>query len=72
MEPALTGGAYINFLSAEGQERVRAAYGDKLGRLVELKDRFDPANLFALNQNIAPSGARGAPAAASARPGGRS
>ena len=55
MSPALTGGTYVNFLSAEGDERVRAAYGDKYARLVALKDEYDPTNLFRLNQNIAPS-----------------
>jgi FAD/FMN-containing dehydrogenase len=56
LEPSLTGGAYINFLSAEGEERVRAAYGEeKFGRLRALKDRFDPTNLFHLNHNIRPS-----------------
>jgi len=54
IEPSLTGGAYINFLSAEGQERVRAAYGAKFDRLRALKDRYDPTNLFHLNQNIPP------------------
>jgi hypothetical protein len=50
-EPSLTGGAYINFLSAEGQERVKAAYGaEKFARLQDLKDRYDPSNLFHLNQ----------------------
>ena len=58
MAPSLTGGAYVNFLSAEGAERVRAAYGEeKFARLQELKDRYDPTNLFRLNQNIPPSGA---------------
>jgi FAD/FMN-containing dehydrogenase len=57
IEPSLTGGAYINFLSAEGEERVRAAYGDeKFARLQALKDEYDPTNLFRLNQNIPPSG----------------
>jgi FAD/FMN-containing dehydrogenase len=55
MSPALTGGTYVNFLSAEGDERVRAAYGDTYDRLVALKDEYDPTNLFRLNQNIAPS-----------------
>jgi FAD/FMN-containing dehydrogenase len=56
IEPSLTGGAYINFLSAEGEERVRAAYGaEKFDRLRALKDRYDPTNLFHLNQNIPPS-----------------
>ncbi|HSR93539.1 MAG TPA: FAD-binding oxidoreductase, partial [Solirubrobacterales bacterium] len=56
VEPSLTGGAYINFLSAEGEERVKAAYGaEKFARLQALKDRYDPTNLFRLNQNIPPS-----------------
>ncbi len=56
IEPSLTGGAYINFLSAEGEERVQAAYGaEKFARLRELKDRYDPTNLFHLNQNVPPS-----------------
>ena len=56
IEPSLTGGAYINFLSAEGEERVKAAYGaEKFTRLQALKDRYDPNNLFHLNQNVPPS-----------------
>ncbi len=49
------GGAYINFLGQEGGERVKAAYGPaKYGRLVELKRKYDPENLFHLNQNVKP------------------
>jgi FAD/FMN-containing dehydrogenase len=56
MEPFSTGGVYVNFLGEEGEGRVRAAYGDeKYGRLAALKRRYDPANLFRLNQNIGPS-----------------
>ena len=56
IESSLTGGAYINFLSAEGQQRVQAAYGpEKFARLQALKDEYDPTNLFRLNQNIPPS-----------------
>jgi FAD/FMN-containing dehydrogenase len=55
MTPALTGDSYINFLSAEGDERVRAAYGANYDRLVALKNEYDPSNLFRLNQNIAPN-----------------
>jgi FAD/FMN-containing dehydrogenase len=56
LEPSLTGGAYINFLSAEGEQRVRAAYGpEKFARLQALKDEWDPTNLFRLNQNIPPT-----------------
>ena len=48
-------GAYVNFLDDEGEERIRAAYpGPTWDRLVELKRRYDPTNLFRLNQNIPP------------------
>ena len=49
-------GAYINFMTAEESDRVAAAYGGNHARLVAIKDRYDPANMFRLNQNIAPSG----------------
>ena len=49
-------GAYVNFLEDEGEERVRAAYpGSTWDRLREIKRRYDPANLFRLNQNIPPA-----------------
>jgi FAD/FMN-containing dehydrogenase len=48
-------GAYVNFLGDEGEARVRAAYpGSTWDRLVAIKRRYDPANIFRLNQNIAP------------------
>ena len=48
-------GAYVNFLGDEGEERIRAAYpGSTWGRLAAIKARYDPTNLFRLNQNIAP------------------
>jgi FAD/FMN-containing dehydrogenase len=48
-------GAYVNFLADEGEERVRAAYpGATWDRLVAVKRRYDPTNVFRLNQNIAP------------------
>jgi FAD/FMN-containing dehydrogenase len=54
LEPYHTG-AYVNFLMEEGEERVRQAYGaKKYGRLEELKRRYDPDNLFRLNQNVRP------------------
>jgi hypothetical protein len=57
LAPFATGSAYLNFLSDAGQERVRAAYGpEALARLRALKDRYDPDNLFRLNQNVEPSG----------------
>ncbi len=57
VKPHAAAGAYLNFLGDEGTDRVRAAFGpEKYARLVALKDRYDPHNLFCLNQNIAPSG----------------
>ncbi len=49
-------GAYVNFLTEEGPERVRAAYpGPTWDRLAAIKRRYDPTNLFRLNQNIPPA-----------------
>jgi hypothetical protein len=48
-------GVYVNFLTDEGRERVREAYpGPTWDRLVQVKRRYDPGNLFRLNQNIPP------------------
>jgi FAD/FMN-containing dehydrogenase len=56
LRPSSLGGAYVNYLMNEGDDRVRAAYGRaKHERLVALKNAYDPTNLFRLNQNIAPS-----------------
>lgn len=50
--PYATGGAYVNFMTAEESDRVAAAYGPNYARLVEVKKRYDPENIFHLNQNI--------------------
>ena len=50
-----TPGVYVNFVGDEGEARVREAYpGDTWARLAEVKRRYDPTNLFRLNQNIQP------------------
>ncbi|MCC6831340.1 MAG: FAD-binding oxidoreductase [Thermoleophilia bacterium] len=54
LHPHSAGGAYVNMMMDEGSERVRAAYRGNHDRLVEVKRRYDPHNLFRINQNIAP------------------
>jgi len=54
IHPYSAGGAYVNFMMEEGQERVRATYRDNYERLVAVKRKFDPGNLFRVNQNIRP------------------
>ncbi|SNB47115.1 FAD-binding oxidoreductase [Geobacter sp. DSM 9736] len=56
MHPFSAGGAYINFMMEEGQERIRATYRDNYERLVAIKTKYDPGNLFRVNQNIKPRG----------------
>jgi FAD/FMN-containing dehydrogenase len=60
MEPFFETGVYVNNLGEEGEERVREAYGENYERLVALKDKYDPTNLFRLNQNIKPTAQSGA------------
>ena len=55
MRPFATGGVCANNLGEEGEERVRAAYGDNYARLAAVKATYDPDNLFRLNQNIRPA-----------------
>jgi hypothetical protein len=59
LHPFSAGGAYVNFLMDEGQDRVKAAYRGNYDRLVQIKERYDPDNIFHVNQNILPSGSRG-------------
>jgi hypothetical protein len=51
-----TGAVYVNNLSDEGQECAQSAYGANYDRLVALKNKYDPTNLFRMNQNIKPAG----------------
>jgi FAD/FMN-containing dehydrogenase len=53
--PFASGGVYINFMTAEEGDRVRAAYGGNYERLARVKQQYDPANLFRTNQNITPA-----------------
>ncbi|MDQ5832876.1 MAG: FAD-binding oxidoreductase [Actinomycetota bacterium] len=55
LHPYSAGGAYVNMMMDEGQERVRAAYGDNYDRLARIKATYDPDNLFRVNQNIQPA-----------------
>ena len=56
VHPFGAGGAYVNFMMDEGQERVQATYRDNYARLAAIKQRYDPGNLFRVNQNIRPGG----------------
>jgi FAD/FMN-containing dehydrogenase len=55
LHPTSAGGAYVNFLMNEGQDRVMASYRGNYQRLAELKRRYDPDNVFHINQNIQPA-----------------
>ena len=52
--PYASAGAYVNFMTEEESSRVAAAYGSNYDRLVQLKKRYDPENVFHYNQNIKP------------------
>jgi len=53
--PFASGGAYVNFLTAEETDRVRAAYGPNYDRLAKVKRQYDPGNLFRTNWNVVPA-----------------
>jgi FAD/FMN-containing dehydrogenase len=55
LHPFSAGGAYVNMMMDEGQDRVKAAYRDNYPRLAKVKAKFDPQNLFRVNQNIRPA-----------------
>ena len=54
LHPYSAGGAYVNMMMDEGQERVKASYGANYDRLTQVKAKYDPTNLFRVNQNIEP------------------
>jgi FAD/FMN-containing dehydrogenase len=55
LHPYSAGGAYVNFMMEEGEERIKATYRDNFERLVAIKNEYDPTNLFRVNQNIRPT-----------------
>jgi FAD/FMN-containing dehydrogenase len=55
LHPTSAGGAYVNFLMDEGQDRVKASYRGNYDRLTQVKKRYDPDNTFHINQNIRPA-----------------
>lgn len=55
LHPYSAGGAYVNFMMEEGEDRIRATYRDNYDRLVAIKQKYDPGNLFRVNQNIKPA-----------------
>jgi hypothetical protein len=54
LQPHSEAGGYVNFMSGDDGDRVRANYRQNYDRLVDIKTRYDPTNLFRMNQNIAP------------------
>lgn len=56
LHPYSAGGAYVNFMMDEGQERVQATYREHYPKLAAIKRKYDPGNLFRVNQNIRPAG----------------
>jgi FAD/FMN-containing dehydrogenase len=55
IHPYSSGGAYVNFMMEEGEERVKASFRDNYKRLAEIKKKYDPTNFFRVNQNIVPA-----------------
>lgn len=55
LHPFSAGGAYVNFMMEEGQERIKASYRENYERLVKVKAKYDPQNFFRINQNIKPA-----------------
>lgn len=61
IHPYSAGGAYINMMEEEGEDRIKASYRDNYERLQKIKAKYDPHNLFRVNQNIKPTNGQGQP-----------
>jgi hypothetical protein len=57
LHPLGAGGAYVNFMMEEGEDRIRATYRGNYNQLAEIKAKYDPENFFSVNQNIRPASA---------------
>jgi FAD/FMN-containing dehydrogenase len=55
VHPFTLGGAYVNYMMEEGEDRIKATYGSNYERLVAIKNKYDPDNFFRVNQNIKPT-----------------
>jgi hypothetical protein len=55
VHPFSAGGAYVNFMMEEGQDRVKASFRDNYTRLAAIKKTYDPSNFFRVNQNVRPA-----------------
>jgi FAD/FMN-containing dehydrogenase len=55
LHPYSAGGAYVNFMMDEGEDRIAATYRENYQRLAAIKKKYDPTNLFHMNQNIPPA-----------------
>ena len=55
LHPYSAGGAYVNFMMDEGEDRVKASYRENYERLAAIKAKYDPTNFFRVNQNIRPA-----------------
>jgi FAD/FMN-containing dehydrogenase len=60
LHPHGSGGAYVNFMMDEGDERIRETYGENYEKLTQIKAKYDPRNFFRVNQNIRPAAGQSA------------
>ncbi len=60
IHPFSSGGAYLNFMMEEGDDRIRATYRGNYQKLAAVKAKYDPGNFFRVNQNIRPAASQAA------------